>query len=106
MFGNHDSGYVDPSQAKTVDVSITVSTSEITFTNRGSPEAVGKVMDVILDSVTGYRGGFIMPEVGKSVSEPLNSFVRSNGERFDGRSRRPREVWVGGSGYDYKGFGF
>lgn len=101
--------YKDPSTAKTVDISINSTTTEIQITNLSSSEAVGKFIEIRINDYSardGFVGDFIMPEVGKSVGVPYGVFVRGRDNAiFNPRTTAVSEIWVGGGGYDYKGYG-
>lgn len=101
--------YKDPSTAKTVDVSINTTTTEIQVTNLSSTEAVGKFIQIRINDYSaqnGYLGGFTMPEVGKTTGIPYQVFVRGRDNAiFNPRITAISELWVGGGGYDYKAYG-
>jgi hypothetical protein len=66
--------------------------------NKGSPEIVGKRMDISINGdVLGYKATAIVPAVGESVTIALRDFIKDD-ERFEPDAKAVTTVWLGITG--------
>ena len=91
---------------KTMAVEIDKSRDSLTIHNIGTPDIEGQAMVVYINGTPPftYKAVCSAPAVGNSVRVPLNTFAKKDGQIFNPLAYTVTEVWIGGSGYDYKQF--
>lgn len=91
-----------------MNLKVSASARAIEITNERNPVAAGRVMEIYINDSPPftYHASSVVPDVGESVSIPLNEFVKKSGERFNPFATAVTEVWIGGGTYDYQGFKF
>lgn len=90
--------------AKTLDVRVSWSRTELEITNVSAPTGLQAVVYLNGTPPFTYQAGVELPAPGKSSRFALNDFTTKNGERFNPLTTAVTVVWVGGGGYDYKQF--
>jgi hypothetical protein len=85
-------------------VSIGYNANSVQVTNNGSADWTVAVVYINGTPPFTFKATVDAPEVGKTISIPLSSFVTKSGDRFDPRTKALTEIWIGGSDYDFKKF--
>lgn len=92
------------SAGRAPSVKIFITSSHLTIQNNEKTEWSGGTVYINGQPPFTYRYGLPTIKTGKSISIPLNEFIKKNGARFNPYMHKVVEVWVGGGGYDYGSF--
>jgi hypothetical protein len=98
------SGSNSGKSSRTIKVSISIGRTELRITNLGSADWTEAIVYINGTPPFTYKQSMRAPTVGNTIAMPLLEFVTKDGDRFNPYTKAVREVWVGGSGYDYQSY--